>query len=518
MGYQSLLFCDSTWDSKHPSRDINRFSDDMIKDLNLDQLIHSVVIGNYRDFVTEVLKTPLTCTKDIYYRQEIFQELEEKELYQALKSFVKTMDHVDSQLISLSRLVYEEQKESYFLYIMYEYCNAVDAFYQTLRKRELKSQGFQMVLQCVQSYVKSEEYSILHQKSQQLMERVKRVKYHINFDGYTVKISPTTDATDYMKELLSLFHDFLSDRKRKGHCRKLQNDINMNTVEFGILECVKKMNPELFHEIQEFMQQHFSFRELTIEKFRQEAQFYIDYIEYIQTFRSLGSSFTYPQIVETIQETKIIDGYDIVLQQKMFLQKKQAIDNDFDCRQGERVFVVTGPNQGGKTTYSRMIGQIHYLTLLGVPVPATKACVIRTSAIFTHFEHEEVAYNDNGKLQDDLLRMRSIFDHIKDNSLIIMNEMLSSTSYQDAIEIGEKIICKLQKMKCISIYVTFVDEFSRDNDEIVSLVSVVDHAKSEHRTFKIARRATDGLVYAKSLADKYDLSYERIKQRLSQKG
>jgi hypothetical protein len=200
-----------------------------------------------------------------------------------------------------------------------------------------------------------------------------------------------------------------------------------------------------------------------------------------------------------------------------------------------RVWILTGPNRAGKTTYTRAVGLAHALFQAGLYVPGRSARLSPVDAIYTHFPSHEQAHPGMGRLDEEAERLAGIFKRATPLSLVLLNETLAGTAASEAEGIARDAVRGLRFLGARAVYVTHLHELALAVDEInattagASLVgSLVADADDEEedsaiglqhrRTYQIHPGVPRGRSYASEIARRYGISFPQLTALLQERG
>jgi len=508
-GFHSILF-------EHPQSAVGvdgLREPDFFVDLNLDQVLASMTAGREQYRLEPFFFAPLHQVGAVRYRHEVLRDLEKAEVLEPVRTFAESMRLMRGHLAQAGKLHYRLQKQSWFLDAVEIYCEAVRSLAAGLAERAPSSRGLRGLRGYLDGYAASERFTSLAAGTKALKDALAGVRYAVRIHGARVTVSRYAGEADYGAEVEETFARFQQGAVR-SYLARLPDYAEMDHVEARILDGVAHLYPEVFRARADFCARHRDYLDATIGRFDREVQFYLAYLEMAERLRGAGLPFCYPQVSARSQEIAAQETFDIALAGKLAPEGGAVVGNDFRLAGPERIFVVSGPNNGGKTTFARTFGQLHYLASLGLLVPGRQARLFLPDRVFTHFERAEDIETLRGKFDDELVRVHEILQRASSDSVIVMNESFNSTSLSDALFVGTEVMRQILGRGCLGVYVTFVDEIASLSEATVSMVSQVVPGNPAERTFKVIRKPADGRAYAWAIADKYGLSYERLMDRI----
>jgi len=387
-------------DTRHPTSDVKRFRSilfpngqvlpemdrqpqpECFGDLNLDQIVAAVTAGRGDYDLKPFFYLPSRAVTEISYRHDVFRDIEYPATADCLRTFATEMHKMRDEISRTQKLYYELQRQRCLLDSVDGYCRALRRFAGGLRSANIRSQGLTAFRLYLEDYLSTPRFRGMEADAQRIAGELGEIRYALLIAGKRITVQCYEPEPDYGADVLETFERF----RQGGTNERLFNfrfALEMNHVEAAILDRVARLYPEVFAALADFCSAHAHFQNPVIAQFDREAQFYLAWTEHMDRLRDKGLSFCYPEVSDQSKGESAEGAFDLALAEKLRADEggKRVVTNDFSLSGEERIFVVTGPNQGGKTTFARMIGQLQYLAGLGCPVPARGAVVPRRSGL-----------------------------------------------------------------------------------------------------------------------------------------
>jgi DNA mismatch repair ATPase MutS len=221
------------------------------------------------------------------------------------------------------------------------------------------------------------------------------------------------------------------------------------------------------------------------EMLRIELAFYIGCLNLYEQLAQMGEPVSFPLPVAPNERRHSCKGlYDVCLALTM---KQKIVGNALNADNKELV-IITGANQGGKSTFLRSIGLSQLMMQCGMFAPAESFSSNVCEGLFTHFKREEDATMKSGKLDEELSRMSGIVDNLTSNSMLLFNESFAATNEREGSEIARQIVSALLEKRLKVFFVTHLYGFAHgfyDKKMENSIFLRAERQSNGKRTFKL---------------------------------
>jgi DNA mismatch repair protein MutS len=485
----------------------------LLTDLNLDQVFRAVVMGKEEYDLLPLYEAPAVDLDTMHYRQEIARDLERPMVGAAARRFADGMREARRLLATAQQRYHELQQDRIYVDFALRYVETVAELEQALAGAPVDSRGLRAFRDYLRWLVASPAFVRLRSEATELRAAFGEITYLVHVRGRRVVVSPYREEIDLGASVEESFRRFAgSGAKEYRFPSRRASDLD--NVEGEILDRVALLFPGPFGRMRRFVVGAGAWTDPVIRRFDREVQYFLAYFAVLERLCARGLAVCYPEVGPATEAESAEGIFDLALAVREKPEPPSIVINEFALQAPERIVVVTGPNQGGKTTFARAVGQLHFLAALGLPVPARSARLGFAERIFTHFGGSESLTDLRGRLEDDLVRMRRILAAATAGSLLILNESFASATVDDALLLGEEVVRQLIERGARAIYVTFLDELSRLSPETVSMVATVAPDDPNVRTYRIVRQRADGRAYAMALAEKHGLTYSELRRRI----
>ncbi len=479
-------------------------NDDLVADLRIGEILGQITLGS-EDAASPAyyLRKPKK-QDDVLFRLAVMRDLEHPRVREAIEEFMNRFGQYRTYLDYSDSLPQLKTRQKWRFDAARTYCACLAGLRDGLSAAAPRSEGLRRFLTSLADSMNTPEFEALHRDTAQCAARLDGMRYTLELWLYQNRLTvrpETAQGEDACERLARVF-----SRYDIAPCPRMVPfpGVNMESLELAVLERLEGMFPEEFGLLGEFCERHPSVGSPLADGFASELRFYLDYLTYMERMRTRGYLFAYPEFND-VNSVRICAGYDLSLAREA---DARVTPNDFTRDAGES-FIVTGPNQGGKTAYVRMVGQAAYFACLGLPAPCKRLELYFIEEIRTHFAREEDLSNNYGRLKEELERAKRMLDALPSGSLVLLNDLFASTTTFDALEIGGKLLGRLMKHGCLCLFATNFHELAA-TPGMARLHAAPDEVSQAYRV----TREPPGKPAANRLIPAYRLTYDDIRSRL----
>lgn len=477
-----LLYRDSSTDGKRSYA----FPRDVVKDLNLDIIFKTMAKSD--DLIYEksrrIVLIPLTTPEEILYRQDVIRDLRRhdgilEDLYQCAVRQSKSLKDLKAALKS-NRAKSSNKKSEMFERLNYLISGQDDL----IKIRELLLQR--------QDYWQSEGVrNLLNRLKEMPLERIKERLREANSlitgceAGYTFQFGGGMKMEKAVLNFLRPIADVKKNNLENFYLTFLKRNAILLGLDVTLQEDINHLTEETLDQILTIFQLYMQKMMTFYEHYCEEISFYMGVVQFLKRMEELYITMKMP-------EPKPMGSKDTSFEQLFELSmaiysQKKPVGNSVTL-ENNRMTLITGANQGGKSTFLRSYGISQVLMQCGMPVPASRFSAPIYAQVFTHFTRSEDEQLSNGRLSEELQRMSNMVNKTVPNSLFLLNESFASTTEKEGSKIAEGIINAFYEKNITTMMVTHLYMLAKkkyDEAREGSHFLVAERTESGTRTFKM---------------------------------
>ena len=541
-----------------------RWGKNSVEDLEIERIAWELSIHNdYHDTIKSILLELCNDTNTITYRQEILEDfLNCAEVSAGLEGLLSGLGRLRDYAVTRDQRT-PMQETLARLSELNTYVTCI----QTLRKvladpqAAFHSRGLTGLRKWAEKEMADEVFQSLEKELPEMLTKLSgfpSVSIGVNLDSQLRPVEATLLAIHEKPfkggKLLDMLMGRTSSQKADRGIGPLHAVPNLHVegLDNRLVRLPTRMDPlmvPLFRDLYEMLrwliapmnaalQQYAKVNISQLISLETEIAFYLGATALIRRMQAGGLPMCRPQVLPTRERAcRVNEIYNLFLAMREAgeatgkVLKDAIVLNDINFGPDGRIFILTGPNLGGKTVYTQAVGVLQVLFQAGLYVPAGQASISPVDGIYTHFARLEKSDSGMGRLGEEALRLNEIFESATDESLVLLNETLASTSPGESLYLARDIVCALRLYGVRAIYATHLHELAEDVDKIntetkgdsrvVSLVAGVALDGNDTngineivaRTYQIKPGPPRGLSYARGIASQYGISFEQLSSR-----
>lgn len=515
-----------------------QLGEDAINDLSVqficERLSENVFDQNIiKNIMTKLERNPAV----IRYRRDVFDDIYHyPDLRETIKKLLEQLDF----LKELERSVKDNNAPPIWQLInrlqeLDVYINCISGIYESLSKHDIRSDGLLRLKEFVSAVYNESGFEHLHEDIKDLVKQtgsIKSMSLGVNLDSRLMPVEVgivSINTKSFSRPgLLNNFINFYSKQDELNNGTGFDGMTKIHTVgkvsgEDPLMSNLSRVVTEMLsHTVKQLktkLGKYTNISGYSLTKLIPEFIFYIRWADYLEKIAAKGLPLCKPEVLDNrVREIHSKGLYNLKLAiQNVEGKEQEIVGNELLMDAEHRIYIMTGPNRGGKTTYTQAAGLACMLAQCGIYVPAKEMSFSPVDCIYTHFPVDENKTMNLGRLGEESKRMSEIFASATDESLLLFNESLATTSLAEGLYIAKDVVRALRYLGARTIFNTHMHELAMNLDElntqikgdskVASLITGIHEGK---RSYKVYIAPPEGVSYAQDVAKRYGVTFDQL--------
>lgn len=485
-------------------------------------------IGRVGDFIRSIQRLSFASTNYVSQLQTVAEgliklqniqdflnsqksHLNSKELIELMESFVVPVDIAHE----IQNTLYEEEELANELSAEIDPAEldppeldlaepfSMDAFSNSLVER-YRDKILQPLFQFAVRPDYRDDLQVLHKQFNELMAQeqqiVDNLKQQLDFDpklsivkkAQHGRLSNVIHISGKKKLIDFVYENFPHEVREKRKASLIYQPPNWSKLQTDLIE-----KAEAIHQIEREIILELRDKALLQTSQMRQVSKLVDYLDVTASFAVLAKEckFVRPKLVKSSQ-LNITAGRHAVVESSLKATGEMFTPNDTKVGSEGNLWIISGPNMGGKSTYLRQNALIVILAQMGCFVPATAASLGIVDRIFTRIGASDDLFSDLSTFMVEMVETSNILKHATSRSLAIVDEIGRGTSGKEGLAIAYATLVNLLEVnKCRTLFATHFGK------ELHSLLNVdgVDQNKIRYYRTRVAQNDELGFIINHSL-------------------
>lgn len=522
--------------------DYQLLGDDAINDLSVEFLCERLSEVVYEQNVIKNIMIKMERNPEvIQYRRDVFDDLFHfPKLREHIKELLEELDFLkelekslkDGTAAPIWQLINR-------LHELDVYVNCIAGIHKCLEEHDIQSEGLKQLKDYVSSVYEESGFEYLQEDIKGLVSdvgQVKSVSVGVNLDSLMrpveVGIVSINDTPFTRPSLLNKFLGFTATKNEITHGAGFDGMAKIHSVgqtagDSPLMSTLSRVMTEMLgttvKRLKNTLSKYTNVSGYSLTKLIPEFIFYIRWADYLQKVKDLGIPLCKPEITDNANRELYAKGlYNFKLAvQRVEGKELDIVCNDLEFNEQHRIYIMTGPNRGGKTTLTQAAGLVFLFAQCGIYAPCESVTLSPVDCIYTHFPVDENKTVNLGRLGEESKRMSEIFAQASDESLLLFNESLATTSFAEGLYIAKDVVRALRYLGARTIFNTHMHELAMTLDEVNTQIegdsmvaSLITGIHDGQRSYKIFIAPPEGVSYAQDIAKKYGVTFDQLAERI----